>query len=1084
MGYILKNTSGLINTRITDTGRLKISQGNFNITYFQIGDSEVSYNVLPQSTYNQYNSYVLEPSFNAQNSVGSPQSNKENIKYPYYVDGSVGNTYGIPFMSSVVEPIYNRASPRGFFTGTTNNETTSWSAITNNSHVINSNYIVDMSTLIGEEFFTVIYNSCNETPIRPIQVGDILTIYYDGNVLNDCQCITGTTTTTSTSTTTTTTNPCVTPLPTTTTTTTTCSFTNTCCPPPPIDCSVNVSSCYSILTYKVTNVCLDTITVDRATPDFSYLNSGCYARVLVYPPTITEIYDSITPSNHWSNNVINYESICTTDEFDVKIWNMNIPWSENPAGLDPNIYKDYTNFGSINYLGSKEYFGYASSSGQTDTSNVYYYNSFDEKVVVTPEEQKAIAIIHYTNQTVDLFYGEKFALEPFDETTEDTTGQARNFKIDLPWLMWHKNPNCCNGQSFYVDPPGFDNLSLFTVNYIQSTKNTDMNTPGIRYYHLWDTNANIDGFPSRVGKVFPDSKVIVIDDEEIITAMSYKSNRNWTLPAPKISLVTPNICGVDNNSVEGILTGNTEYMYVTYRLSNTFDFTNSLHCNYYSSIQGPNITCNPITSQNVALRFGSEFPCINQPSPITTTTTTSNVPCWYNNISLFLYDPGVFIEGYSILNFTPTGQFSNGYPIYSTFLLGSGILNLEFNGSNWILELSTLNLTAYTITFDSPSQITPLGDFEAVSGEFDFTGFTTCDSYPSICVELSSGAGDIQDTLLPYLIDDQLIYLAFSNNIAVFYDNLSTRWVMSGTSEIAELTTVSSTSTPYGTWTITDLSYTSVTTSEFTNCFSASCECFTFENVTSETTFKYVDCDLIVNGPITLNIGESFTGCTYTVDGFTFVDVNDTGDSFSSCTSTCTFTTTTTTISPTTTTTTICPPICNITSGFYANKFEIICQKVDGSGRPESSEWRIIDFTDQILPYMVNGYITQESLTANTFVITQELYDSALIYELNDYINLTPNGFSGQQLNFGDEYYFYGNIETDIQATIYEMVYKINLSQAEFQTPSNPTWTSTNNRFITEIGLYDSDKNLMIISKLQSPVLRQGIQQFLIKLDI
>ena len=43
MSYIIKNTSGLINTRLTDVGRRKISQGNFSISYFQIGDSEVSY---------------------------------------------------------------------------------------------------------------------------------------------------------------------------------------------------------------------------------------------------------------------------------------------------------------------------------------------------------------------------------------------------------------------------------------------------------------------------------------------------------------------------------------------------------------------------------------------------------------------------------------------------------------------------------------------------------------------------------------------------------------------------------------------------------------------------------------------------------------------------------------------------------------------------------------------------------------------------------------------------------------------------------------------------------------------------------
>jgi hypothetical protein len=63
------------------------------------------------------------------------------------------------------------------------------------------------------------------------------------------------------------------------------------------------------------------------------------------------------------------------------------------------------------------------------------------------------------------------------------------------------------------------------------------------------------------------------------------------------------------------------------------------------------------------------------------------------------------------------------------------------------------------------------------------------------------------------------------------------------------------------------------------------------------------------------------------------------------------------------------------------------------------------------------------------------------------------------------------------------MKYKINLGQSEFQATSNPTWDGVNSPYITEIGLYDSDKNLMIISKLQSPVLRQGIQQFLVKFD-
>jgi hypothetical protein len=189
--------------------------------------------------------------------------------------------------------------------------------------------------------------------------------------------------------------------------------------------------------------------------------------------------------------------------------------------------------------------------------------------------------------------------------------------------MWHKNPECCYGQTFWVDPPGFDGKNLFQVQYIKSSISDNMNQPGMRYYNLWDTFAQPNGLPSRIGKVFPDSKLIIIDDEEIVAALSYKANRNWTLPAPQVSLITPNTCGVSNTT--GVLTGGAETLWVTYRLSNTTTFTNSLHSNYYTSVVGTANVCTPDTPQNVAVRFGGEFNCLVQPgfSPTTTTTTMS-----------------------------------------------------------------------------------------------------------------------------------------------------------------------------------------------------------------------------------------------------------------------------------------------------------------------------------------------------------------------------------------------------------------------------------------------------------------------------
>jgi len=1203
MGYIIKNTSGLINTRLTDAGRQKLSQGNFNISYFQIGDSEVSYNTLPLS-YNQFDTVILEPNFNAQNSSGSPQSNKENIKYPYYVDGFTGNTYGIPFMDSIVSPVYNRAAMRGFFTGNTTAETISWSAITNDLYAINANYSVKMNSLNGTNVITPILVS-NGVSFREPSVGDIVTIFYDGKGLynNTCSNVptpspTPTMTVTpsitasnNTSTPTPTPTPsksftCETPTPTPSLSATFCPTPtpSRACPPlPPPDCLTSISSCYSMLTYRITSVCLGEITLDRPTPDFSNLSSDCYARMVVYPPNMQTMYDSITPRPHWRDNVINYESVCYTDEFDVKVWNMNIPWSENPAGIFSSINKDYTNFGSKQYLGTKEYFGYASSSGQTDSSYVYHYDSLGDIVTVTPEEQKAIAVIHYTNQTVDFFYGEKFAFEPFDVSNpSDTTGQARNFKLHIPWLMWHKNPECCLGETFWVDPPEFEDLDLFQVQYIQSTKNVDMNSPGIRYYHLWDTNRNSNNLPNRIGKVFPDSKIVIIDDEEVIAAMSYKSNRNWTLPAPKLSLVTPNTCGNDNNSLTGVLTGSSQYMHITYRLSNTATFTNSLHCNYYTVMEGPNITCNPQPSQNVAVRFGTEFTCLRpEYSPTTTTTTfdpittsttsfyptttttTTVLPC--TDIQI-LNTIGVEVSPIRAV-YVPTNQclYVNNY--------NSGTVSVIDTNTNTVVTTITVGLQNQSIQY-SPNTYINGAIYVGNSGDgtvsvidvFSNTVTATISagnaSYKSIFIEslnklylvnslstditvIDTGTNSVLGTVLLTDIPNHITYDPIHGYLYVSISGLNLVKV------IDTVTDTSITTIPVGVnpanivyspinHFVYVINYIDNTVSKIdTNTYSVvstiavggspasiiETPLYIYVGNLSDNTITAIDINtdattiIPTSQPSNLTYNPS-NGFLYVNQQDLYIDIIDTmtnnfTSSFNICYNSsfgiytpnnnnvyvgtldkpnncfmielgCQPTVTTTTTNPplTTTTTTTCPIGCDVVSGFYADKFEIICQKVDGNGRPNSSEWKIIDFTDQISNLLINGYITEESLTSTTFVITEDLYENASTYNLNNYIPLTPVGYTGSSLNFGDEYYFYGSLETDIQATIYEMRYKINLSQAEFKATSNPTWTQGSPSYLTEIGLYDSNKNLMIISKMQSPVLRQGIQQFLIKFDI
>jgi len=742
MAYIIKDTSALINTRLTDVGRRNISQGNFNVSYFQIGDSEVSYSAV-STTYNNTRNNILMPAFNAQNDTGSPQSNKQNVKYPYFVSGNQGNTYGIPFMDSQIQSVYNSAGEKGFFvTGGTQG---AFTAQTSSAYTITSNYIVDMTTLSGQTGMTITLDTsiCGATTGTP-SVNDFLTILLNPNP--------------------------------------TCGSLGN----------------YPVLTYRIqsldpatgTTATTFNVTLDRAVPNVALsAMTGQECRVLIYPSGMTVLYDFKTPAPFWETDTINFESPCdVSNRENTLIWNMNIPWSENPAGLFDTMNEGYSNFGSATYIGTKEYLGYQENSGQTDTSEVFYYNSFDEKVVVTPRNQKAIAIIHYTNQDIDNVYGEKFSTIPFDpQNPTDSTGLARHLSLTIPTLMWHKSTGNTMGETFYIDPVGYD---LCYPYYIKSTENIDMNDPGIRYFHLWDLNADSNGNLNRVGKVFPDQQIIILDDEEIVAALSNKSNRNWTLPAPKLSLLTPNTCFSNNQTATGLFSASTERLYVTYRLDNTNDIlADSLHCNYYTVLSADtSVTAN---TQNAAVRFGPEFPFLNP------------------------------------------------------------------------------------------------------------------------------------------------------------------------------------------------------------------------------------------------NFGSNFTG-------------------------------------------------------FTANSMKLIVQMVTGDTKPSPTGWYEIDVTSEFSGSTVGGYLTQSGLTGTTLQIDLASYQAALTtnsdYNLDDYIRLTPLN-SPEILNFGDEYYFYGNFTTDITATIYEMKYLITLGRNQFTNTSNPTWTSGTTAYVTEIGLYDSNKDLIVISKLQSPEKRQGIQQYVVKLD-
>jgi len=248
------------------------------------------------------------------------------------------------------------------------------------------------------------------------------------------------------------------------------------------------------------------------------------------------------------------------------VWNMNNVWSYPIPGVDGATYETFNNYGSETYIGSKEYFGYTSEIGLVYTSDTYCN--------LVP----SISIIHYTNKETcdnqsEQKYGQKFYV---DTTTQDVP------KLILPTLMWHKD------------------YSGNTIGH------TFMTTGGTKYVTLSGSNTTvyyhdlIDAYGNNVGRTYPELHMFTVDNQELVAALSYKSNRNWTLPT-----MIPTL----GSTVDGVIDG-TENLYVTYLLESTSGYTSGLHCQNIVCVNfdTQDCNCNPINSKTVELTLPNEFP--------------------------------------------------------------------------------------------------------------------------------------------------------------------------------------------------------------------------------------------------------------------------------------------------------------------------------------------------------------------------------------------------------------------------------------------------------------------------------------------
>ena len=298
--------------------------------------------------------------------------------------------------------------------------------------------------------------------------------------------------------------------------------------------------------YNITEINGNQINVDRALPNLEAF-SGTVITYYTFPggdDPIDNYYGLPSLAAYWNTGTLSFDSSCDVCVENIPVWNMNNVWSENLAGQFPGVdnYHGHDVFGSEQYMGTKQFLGYNNTPDiilPTNQQSIGYIDNF----------QKSISILHYTNSCISNFYGEMFYID-------GDTDKLLN--LDIP-VLWHRRNDVGTGSGTTLG------MRFVSDTYLKTISDDRPDLPDVEYYDLIEFSGMsvTPETPLAVGKVFPNLKIVVIDNEELVAAMSYKSNRNYTLPDLAGSLVE-----CINGPCEGVLNPG-ESLFMTYWLDTT-----------------------------------------------------------------------------------------------------------------------------------------------------------------------------------------------------------------------------------------------------------------------------------------------------------------------------------------------------------------------------------------------------------------------------------------------------------------------------------------------------------------------------------
>ena len=184
--------------------------------------------------------------------------------------------------------------------------------------------------------------------------------------------------------------------------------------------------------------------------------------------------------DYLNDNVFSFVENYNIPTKEVKHWNLSIVHKKDIDGIKTTD-KKFTSFDSLKYGG------------------------FTSCIQNQENELDRIGLVHYSNESPANTYGEGL----FQDTAT----------MYLPTIMWHKNSAKKMGVRLTTSGSPITNTGLSTT-----------------YYQMFDEDNNL------IGKAYNQLKVFTIEDQEMLMALSYKANRNWTLPEFTLSDVNQK-CG-------------------------------------------------------------------------------------------------------------------------------------------------------------------------------------------------------------------------------------------------------------------------------------------------------------------------------------------------------------------------------------------------------------------------------------------------------------------------------------------------------------------------------------------------------------